>query len=67
MLTHTGAMTGIYWVWVAGGLLVGFPMGALQHFLLWSAWVREHIEGPSPASSLEGSPSPAKPVGEKTG
>lgn len=58
LLTHNGAMTGIYWVWAVGGLLVGFPMGALQHFLLRSAWVREHTEGPSPASSLKAAPSP---------
>lgn len=52
---------------------MGFPMGALQHFLLRSAWVREHIEGPSPASSPEGSPfsllhlPSAKPDGDKPG
>lgn len=65
---------GMCWAQAAGGLLVGFPMGALQrHFLLWAAWVRKHIEGPSPAPSLEGSPLPlqhlpsARPDGNKAG
>lgn len=47
---------GVRWVQAAGGLLAGFPTGTLQYFLLWAAYVGEPIEGPIPASSLEGSP-----------